>query len=167
MLNDTTQRPRILLIFPQGIPVPTKVPHQRSYCFDRSGLRRTVPSRFNVTYLKGIPKIRVRIYSNSDSTHKDKAYKSSNWKHYELFLRYTPLIFFPSRVASSVIRWEELTIFWNAGLCFAFVFTKCRGKQESPPTFILSNKERKKAQKNSFFSRYFWVRGVDYKKGRY
>ena len=32
-----------------------------------------------------------------------------------------------------------------------FVFAKCRGKQESPPTFILSNKERKKAQKNSFF----------------
>ncbi|CAI8585761.1 unnamed protein product [Vicia faba] len=41
--------------------------------------------------------------------------------------------------------------FWNAGLRFAFVFAKCRGKQESPPTFILSNKERKKAQKNSFF----------------
>ena len=32
-----------------------------------------------------------------------------------------------------------------------FVFVKCRGKQESPPSFILSNKERKKAQKNSFF----------------
>ena len=44
--------------------------------------------------------------------------------------------------------------FWNAGLRFAFVFAKCRGKQESPPTFILSNKERTKAQKNSFL-RYF------------
>ena len=32
-----------------------------------------------------------------------------------------------------------------------FLFAKCRGKQESPSTFILSNKERKKAQKNSFF----------------
>ena len=50
-----------------------------------------------------------------------------------------------------VMRWEELTVFWNAGLRFAFVFAKCRGKQESPPSFILSNKERKKAQKNSFF----------------
>ena len=63
----------------------------------------------------------------------------------------TPHLYVPSRVASSVIRWEELTVFWNAGLCFAFAFAKCCGKQESPPTFILSNKEREKAQKNSFF----------------
>ena len=31
------------------------------------------------------------------------------------------------------------------------MFAKCRGKQELPPTFILSNKERKKAKKNFFF----------------
>ena len=37
----------------------------------------------------------------------------------------------------------------NTGL--RFLFAKCRGKQESPPTSILSNKERKKAQKSSFF----------------
>ena len=49
-----------------------------------------------------------------------------------------------------VIRWERTDCFWNAGSHFAFVFAKCRGKQESPPSFILSNKERKKAQKNSF-----------------
>ena len=37
----------------------------------------------------------------------------------------------------------ELTVFsW---------FTKCRGKQESPPSFMFSNKERTKAQQNSFF----------------
>ena len=50
-----------------------------------------------------------------------------------------------------VIRWERTGYFWNAGSRFAFVFAKCHGKQESPPSFILSNKERKKAQKNSFF----------------
>ena len=27
-----------------------------------------------------------------------------------------------------VMRWEEMTVFWNAGLHFAFVFAKCRGK---------------------------------------
>ena len=31
-------------------------------------------------------------------------------------------------------------LFWNAGLCFAFVFAKCCDKQDSPPTFLLSNK---------------------------
>ena len=31
------------------------------------------------------------------------------------------------------------------------MFAKCCGKQESPPSFILSNKEMKKAHKNSFF----------------
>ena len=41
-----------------------------------------------------------------------------------------------------------------AGLRFAFVFAKCCGKQESPPTFILSNKERKKHRKIPFL-RYF------------
>ena len=45
----------------------------------------------------------------------------------------------------------ELIVLENTGLRFAFVFAKCRGKQESPPTFILSIKERKKAHKNSFF----------------
>ena len=30
-------------------------------------------------------------------------------------------------------------------------FAKCRGKQESPPSFMFSNKERTKAQQNSFF----------------
>ena len=50
-----------------------------------------------------------------------------------------------------MIRWEELAVFWNDGLRFAFFSAKCGGKQESSPTFILSNKERKKAQKNSFF----------------
>ena len=53
--------------------------------------------------------------------------------------------------SASVIRWERTDCFWNVGLRFAFVFAKCRGKQESPLSFILSNKERKKAQKNSFF----------------
>ena len=48
----------------------------------------------------------------------------------------------------------ENWLFWNAGSRFAFVFVKCRGEQESPPSFILSNKERTKAQKNSFL-RYF------------
>ena len=48
---------------------------------------------------------------------------------------------------------------------FAFVFAKYRGKQDSPPTFILSNKERKKAQKNSF-SRCFSGSGGILKKGK-
>ena len=46
-----------------------------------------------------------------------------------------------------------------------FIFVKCHGKQESPLTFISSNRKGKKAQKNSFFE-IFWVRGVDYRKGK-
>ena len=65
-----------------------------------------------------------------------------------------------------VIRGEELTIFGNAGLRFAFVFAKYRGKQESPPTFILSNKERKKSTEKFLFRDVSRVRGVDYRKGR-
>ena len=30
-------------------------------------------------------------------------------------------------------------------------FAKCRGKQESPPSFMFSNMERTKAQQNSLF----------------
>ena len=76
------------------------------------------------------------------------------------FLFFSPFPFYPPYSDDQCYRptmephcdtVEELTVFWNAGLRFAFVFEKCRGKQESPPTFILSNKERKKAQKNSFF----------------
>ena len=43
------------------------MPHQHSYCFNRIGLRRTVPSQFIATYLTGVPQIRVRIYSNSQT----------------------------------------------------------------------------------------------------
>ena len=42
---------------------------------------------------------------------------------------------------------------------------KCRGKQELPPSFLLSNKERTKAQKNSL-KRLLSVREVGYRKGR-
>ena len=34
--------------------------------------------------------------------------------------------------------------------CFLSWFAKCRGKQESPPSFMFSNMERTKAQQNSF-----------------
>ena len=48
-------------------------------------------------------------------------------------------------------RWEwELTVL-ECWFAFAFVFAKCCGKQESPPSFILSNKERTKAQKKFLF----------------
>ena len=166
MLNDTMQRIHILLISPWGIPVPTNVPHQRRYCFNCISLCRTVPSQFIATYLKGIPQIQVRIYSNSQTkTFKSKAIKSNNRRKYdELILRYTPLINSP---AESPVLWyggQNRTV-WNAGLHFAFVFTKCYGKKESPPTFILSNWKGKKHRKIPF-SR-FWVRGLDYRKGRY
>ena len=52
----------------------------------------------------------------------------------------------------------------NTGL--RFLFTKCRGKQDSPLTFILSNKEKEKEQKKPFFE-ILWVLGVDYEKGKY
>ena len=51
---------------------------------------------------------------------------------------------FPSRVASSVIG-------GNRTDCFLAGFAKCRGKQESPPSFMCSNMERTKAQQNSLF----------------
>ena len=35
--------------------------------------------------------------------------------------------------------------------CFLAGFAKCRGKQESPPSFMFSNMERTKAQQNSLF----------------
>ena len=41
----------------------------------------------------------------------------------------------------------ELTV--NTGL--RFLFAECRGKQESPSTFILSNQEKGKEQKKPFF----------------
>ena len=41
-------------------------------------------------------------------------------------------------------------VFLECWFALAFVFAKCRGKQESLPSFILCNKERTKAQKNSF-----------------
>ena len=47
----------------------------------------------------------------------------------------------------------EPTILENAGLRFAFLFAKCRGKQESPSTVISSNRKGKKHRKN-LFSRY-------------
>ena len=47
--------------------------------------------------------------------------------------------------------------------CFLAGFAKCRGKQESPPSFMFSNKERTNAQQNSFSRS---VREVDYRKGR-
>ena len=50
----------------------------------------------------------------------------------------------PSRVASSVIGGSRTD-------CFLSWFAKCRGKQESPPSFMFSNMERTKAQQNSFF----------------
>ena len=52
-----------------------------------------------------------------------------------------------------VIRWQNRTVLENAGLRFAFVFAKCRGKQESPPTFILSNWKGQK-HRNIPFSRF-------------
>ena len=42
-------------------------------------------------------------------------------------------------------------LLFNTGLRFAFA--KCRGKQESPPNFISSNRKGKKYRKNPF-SRY-------------
>ena len=44
----------------------------------------------------------------------------------------------------------EPTVLENAGLCFTFVFAKCLSKQESPPTFILSNWKGKKHRKTPF-----------------
>ena len=49
-----------------------------------------------------------------------------------------------------MIGGNENWLFWNAGSRFAFVFVKCRGKQESSPSFMFSNMERTKAQQNSF-----------------
>ena len=63
----------------------------------------------------------------------------------------------------SVIWWPEPGHFRNAGLRFAFVFAKCRGKQESPPTFILSNKEKEKSTEKFLFRDVSRVKGVDYK----
>ena len=71
-----------------------------------------------------------------------------------------------SSILKFVIRWPEPGRGFPISLrnlCW-FVFAKCRGKQESPPTFILSNKERKKAQKKSFFE-IFLSTGGRFQKG--
>ena len=162
----TPQKTHILLVPTQGISVQTKVSHQRSYCFIRVGLRRTDPSQFIATYLKkGTPRSGLGSIELRYKPTKFKAYKAYNWKHGDLILRYTSLIIFPSRVVSSVIGGNENWLFLECWFAFAFVFKKCCGKQESPPSFILSNKERTKAQKIPFrdVSR---VREVDYRKGR-
>ena len=45
----------------------------------------------------------------------------------------------------------EPTVLENAGLRFAFLFAKYRGKQESPPTFISSNHGKGKRTEKTFF----------------
>ena len=67
-----------------------------------------------------------------------------NW-----ILRYTPLIT-PQQSRQFCDTVAEPTVLRNAGLRFAFVFAKCRGKQESPLTFILSNWKGKKHRKIPF-----------------
>ena len=53
-----------------------------------------------------------------------------------------------------MIRWEELTVFGMLVRVLRLFFAKCRGKQESPPTFILSNHGKGKRIEKTFFSRY-------------
>ena len=62
-----------------------------------------------------------------------------------------PTYYIPQQSLQFCDRCErELTVL-ECWFAFAFVFIKCRGKQESPPSFILSNKERTKAQKKFLF----------------
>ena len=114
MLHDTMRRPRTLLDLTQGLPVLTKVPHQRSNCFNHVGIPRTVPSQFVATS-KGCPQIRVRIYKAPIQAHNIKAFKAYNWKHSDIILRYTSLINISP--AESPVLWSmeiELNVF-NAG----------------------------------------------------
>ena len=76
-------------------------------------------------------------------------------RHWVVCLFYVQVIVITPFVC--MIRWQNRL--FNTGLRFAFLFVKCRGKKESPPTFILSNKERKKAQKNSFFETFLSTGG--------
>ena len=46
---------------------------------------------------------------------------------------------------------ESGRVFRNAGLRFAFVFAKCHGKQESPPSFILSKQGKEKSTEKFLF----------------
>ena len=48
---------RTLLDLTQGLPVLTKVPHQRSYCFNRVSIPQAqLPHSLSSTYLKGVPR---------------------------------------------------------------------------------------------------------------
>ena len=68
----------------------------------------------------------------------------------ELILRYTPLTN-PQQSRQCCDTVAEPFVLENDGLRFVFVFAKCRGKQESPPTFILSNWKGQKHRKIPFF----------------
>ena len=52
-------------------------------------------------------------------------------------------------VKAAVIQWLNLLLILVYILCF--LFAKCRGKQESPPTFISSNKGKGKRIEKTYF----------------
>ena len=116
MLHDTTRRPRTLLDLTQGLPVLTKVPHQRSKLLQPC--RYTPHSSLTVCcyFLKGIPHIRIRIYETPRQAHNIKANKTSNWKQEwanpKVHLTYN------QSPAESPVLWlvgTRTDCFWNAG----------------------------------------------------
>ena len=145
MLHDTTRRPRTLLDLTQGLPVLTKVPHQRSRLLQPC--RYTPHSSLTALLLlskKVSPRSGLGSIELPRQSHNLKQTSQSNWKHSDLSPKVHPtLSLFPSRVASSVIGGSGTD-------CLTLVREMSR-KQELPPSFIFSNMERTKAQKKSFF----------------
>ena len=156
----------VLFLTTKGLPIPTKVPHQRSYCFNHVGKPCTVPSQFIATYLKGTPRSGLGSIVTPIQTHKDKANQSSNWKHYdELFLRSPSLIRIPSRVASSVIGGNRTDCLWNAGSCLRLFSQNVEVSKSRHRLLFYPTRKGQKHRKIPFWdiSR---VREVDYRKGR-
>ena len=93
MLHDTTRRPRTLHDWTQGLPVHTKVPHQRSRLLQPC--RYTPHSSLTVLLLPKRVSPRSGLGSIVTPNTKPSKVKKSNQTreaiHDELILRYTPL----------------------------------------------------------------------------
>ena len=126
----------------QGLPVHTKVPHQRSRLFQPC--RYTPHSSLTALLLlskKVSPRSGLGSIELPRQSHNLKQANQYNWKHsYELSLRYTSLYkVLPIRVASSVIGGSGTD-------CLTLVREMSR-KQESPPSFIFSKWKGQKHRK--------------------
>ena len=133
-----------------------------AYCFNRVGIPRTVPSQFFCYLPKKVPQIRVEDLQPTQ-TRTQKINQSSQSKQEskgDLNPKVTPLL--KESPAESPVLWYD----GRTDLGFTFFFRKCFGWARVSIDFLFYPKERLKSTAKTF-EMFSWVRGVDYRKGRY